>query len=163
MADNNHSNETQIRKLVENWAKAVRDGDMQGVLAHHADDIVTFDVPPPLQSKGMAEYKKTWDLFFQYSPGGEGRSEPSAHPEEFFNFLLEHTPDQVYFKDRDGRFLRASRAVAEYLDVADPHEIIGKSDFDFFPPGSVCGGRAEDHANQRTHGRKGREACSPGW
>jgi ketosteroid isomerase-like protein len=72
MADNNHSNETQIRKLVENWAKAVRDGDMQGVLAHHADDIVTFDVPPPLQSKGMAEYKKTWDLFFQYSPGGEG-------------------------------------------------------------------------------------------
>jgi hypothetical protein len=28
------------------------------VLAHHADDVVMFDVPPPLQSKGMAEYKK---------------------------------------------------------------------------------------------------------
>ena len=25
-----------------------------------------FDVPPPLQSRGMDEYKKTWDLFFRY-------------------------------------------------------------------------------------------------
>ena len=25
-----------------------------------------FDVPPPLQSKGIDEYKKTWDLFFRY-------------------------------------------------------------------------------------------------
>ena len=59
-------------------------------------------------------------------------SEPSAHPEEFFDFLLEKIPDQVYFKDRQGRFLRASRAVANYLDVANPNEIIGKSDFDFW-------------------------------
>ena len=59
-------------------------------------------------------------------------NEPSAHPEKFFNFLLEKIPDQVYFKDRQGRFLRASRAVADYLDVADPTEIIGKSDFDFW-------------------------------
>lgn len=25
-----------------------------------------FDVPEPLQSKGIEAYKKTWDLFFQY-------------------------------------------------------------------------------------------------
>jgi ketosteroid isomerase-like protein len=25
-----------------------------------------FDVPPPLQSRGLAEYRKTWDLFFTY-------------------------------------------------------------------------------------------------
>ena len=25
-----------------------------------------FDVPPPLQSRGMDEYIKTWDLFFRY-------------------------------------------------------------------------------------------------
>jgi sigma-B regulation protein RsbU (phosphoserine phosphatase) len=60
--------------------------------------------------------------------------ESSAHPEEFFDFLLENTPDQVYFKDRKGRFLRASRAVAEYLHVEHPDEIIGKSDFDFWSP-----------------------------
>jgi ketosteroid isomerase-like protein len=70
VADN--SNETQIRTLVENWTKAVRDGDMNGILAHHTADIVMFDVPPPVQFHGMAEYEKTWELFFQFSPGGDG-------------------------------------------------------------------------------------------
>jgi ketosteroid isomerase-like protein len=45
---------------------AVRRHDISGILAHHEPDIVMFDVPPPLQSKGMDEYKKTWDLFFAY-------------------------------------------------------------------------------------------------
>jgi ketosteroid isomerase-like protein len=68
----NNSNESQIRKVIESWAKAVRDGDIEGILAHHSKDLVMFDVPHPLQSKGIEAYKKTWDLFFQYSPGGEG-------------------------------------------------------------------------------------------
>lgn len=25
-----------------------------------------FDLPPPLQSRGMDEYRQTWDLFFRY-------------------------------------------------------------------------------------------------
>lgn len=64
--------ETQIRTLVESWAKAARARDMDGVLRHHADDIVMFDVPIPVQSKGIEEYKKTWELFFANSPGGPG-------------------------------------------------------------------------------------------
>jgi ketosteroid isomerase-like protein len=36
------------------------------ILAYHDDDIAMFDVPPPLRSRGLAEYKKTWDLFFAY-------------------------------------------------------------------------------------------------
>jgi ketosteroid isomerase-like protein len=70
MTDN--SNEIQIRTLLENWARAVREQDMDGVLTHHADDIVMFDVPVPLQSRGAAEYKKTWELFFAHNLGGEG-------------------------------------------------------------------------------------------
>jgi phosphoserine phosphatase RsbU/P len=52
--------------------------------------------------------------------------------QDLFSFLLENTPDQVYFKDRQGRFLRASRAVAEYMDAANPDDLIGKTDFDFW-------------------------------
>jgi ketosteroid isomerase-like protein len=63
---------SQVRALVENWAQGVRDKDMDRVLAHHADDLVVFDVPMPLQSQGMVEYKKTWELFFDHSPGGPG-------------------------------------------------------------------------------------------
>ena len=43
---------------------------MPGILANHTDDMVMFDVPVPLQSRGMEAYRETWDLFFQYSNGG---------------------------------------------------------------------------------------------
>ena len=56
--------EGQIRALIEAWADAVRRHDMPSILAHHEQNIVMFDLPPPLQSKGMEEYKRTWDLFF---------------------------------------------------------------------------------------------------
>ncbi len=52
--------------------------------------------------------------------------------QDLFSFLLENTPDQVYFKDLEGHFLRASRAVALYMDVENPDDLIGKSDFDFW-------------------------------
>jgi len=58
--------ESQIKAVIEAWTDAVRRHDLSGILAHHEQDIVMFDVPPPLQSRGIDEYKKTWDLFFRY-------------------------------------------------------------------------------------------------
>jgi len=66
MMQQGHAAETQIRALIEAWADAVRRHDLFGILAHHDQDIVMFDVPPPFQSRGLDEYKKTWDLFFRY-------------------------------------------------------------------------------------------------
>src|SRR4030095_16971382 len=73
MADT--SNENHIRTLIENWAAAVRTKDLDGAVAHHTDDIVMFDVPLPLQSRGVAEYRKTWELFFANNRGGAGSFE----------------------------------------------------------------------------------------
>jgi sigma-B regulation protein RsbU (phosphoserine phosphatase) len=56
----------------------------------------------------------------------------STLAQHLFQFLLENTPDQVYFKDREGRFLSASRAVAKYMDVPNPDDLVGKTDFDFW-------------------------------
>ncbi len=61
------NNEGQIRTLIENWAKAVNNKDMDSILAHHSTDIVMFDLPEPLQSAGITEYRKTWDLFFDWN------------------------------------------------------------------------------------------------
>ena len=69
------SNEEQVRTLMENWAAAVRSKDKEGALAHHADDVVMFDVPLPQQSCGMDEYRKTWELFFANNRGGPGSFE----------------------------------------------------------------------------------------
>ena len=52
------SNEQEIRRLVEDWAAAVRARDVKGALAHHADDVVMFDVPLPVQSRGMEEVQE---------------------------------------------------------------------------------------------------------
>jgi uncharacterized protein (TIGR02246 family) len=68
--ENATNNEILIRQLVENWAKAVRNKDMGNILAHHADDIVMFDVPEPFQSIGIDAYRKTWDIFFKYTEPG---------------------------------------------------------------------------------------------
>ena len=66
----NKENETHIRQLVENWASAVRNKDMEAITAHHSDDIVMFDVPKPFQSVGIDAYRKTWDTFFAYTKLG---------------------------------------------------------------------------------------------
>jgi uncharacterized protein (TIGR02246 family) len=65
--DTRTTDEGVIRDLVENWARAVRTKNLDGILANHSPDILMFDVPPPIQSKGIEGYRKTWDLFFSWS------------------------------------------------------------------------------------------------
>lgn len=65
------SDETEIRRLVEQWADAVHAGDLQRVLADHADDIVMFDVPPPHDGvRGVDAYRATWPPFFEWQRQG---------------------------------------------------------------------------------------------
>ncbi len=61
--DNRKIDEGAIRDLVENWARAVRTKNLDGILSNHSPDMLMFDVPPPIQSKGIEAYRKTWDLF----------------------------------------------------------------------------------------------------
>jgi ketosteroid isomerase-like protein len=64
------SNESQISLLIENWAAAVRNRDIDTILAHHSADMVMYDVPFPFQSVGIEACRKTWDLFFKYTKPG---------------------------------------------------------------------------------------------
>ena len=65
------SDEAEIRALIERWAEAVHTGDMDGVLAGHADDIVMFDVPPPEGGvRGIQAYRETWPPFFEWQQQG---------------------------------------------------------------------------------------------
>jgi uncharacterized protein (TIGR02246 family) len=65
------NNEEQIRALIEHWAEAVHAGDMDGVLADHAHDIVMFDVPPPYEGvRGIDAYRDTWPGFFDWQRRG---------------------------------------------------------------------------------------------
>ena len=63
--------EKQIRALIEDWASAVHAGDLDGVLADHAADIVMFDVPPPDDGiRGIDAYRAAWPPFFSWQASG---------------------------------------------------------------------------------------------
>ena len=62
-----NDDELTIRNLIERWATAVHEGDLESVLAQHASDIVMYDVPPPEDGvRGLAAYQETWPGFFQW-------------------------------------------------------------------------------------------------
>jgi uncharacterized protein (TIGR02246 family) len=64
-------NEDHIRTLIERWAEAVHAGDIDGVLADHARDIVMYDVPPPYDGvRGIDAYRDTWPGFFEWQARG---------------------------------------------------------------------------------------------
>jgi uncharacterized protein (TIGR02246 family) len=60
------TDESQIRELIENWADAVRRRDLENILKQHAPDLLLFDVPPPVQSKGIDAYRQSWDIFYRW-------------------------------------------------------------------------------------------------
>ncbi|MGZ7065267.1 MAG: PAS domain S-box protein, partial [Candidatus Aminicenantales bacterium] len=63
--------------------------------------------------------------------------EALAYEQSLLSALMDNSPDQVYFKDADSRFVKISKAQAERLGLSDPAQAVGKTDADFF---------AADHA-----------------
>lgn len=59
------TDETQIRKLIDDWAHALRNKDANGVLSNYAPHLVHFSLAPPLVStasdaKGLNAWFATW-------------------------------------------------------------------------------------------------------
>jgi two-component system, sensor histidine kinase and response regulator len=52
--------------------------------------------------------------------------------QSLFNSILNNLPDHIYFKDREGCFIRINKSMAQSLNLNDPAQAIGKKDSDFF-------------------------------
>ena len=53
------TDESQIRQRLESWTEALRSKDIDGLMSHYAEDILVFDIAPPLQYEGATAYRKT--------------------------------------------------------------------------------------------------------
>ena len=56
----------------------------------------------------------------------------SVPHEDIFRAFLDQTPDNVYIKDLQSRFVMVSRTLLEGFGLESDDEIVGKTDFDFF-------------------------------
>jgi PAS domain S-box-containing protein len=56
-----------------------------------------------------------------------------AQERNLLHTLFDHLPDSVWIKDTESRFVMGNLGVTRHVGAATPEEIIGKSDFDFFP------------------------------
>ena len=73
-----------------------------------------------------------------------------AQERHLLRVLLESSPDSIYFKDRESRFIRASHNMARLFRVDSPEEMVGKSDFDFFTEEHAQAAYDDEQTIQRT-------------
>jgi len=65
------------------------------------------------------------------------------YEQSLLHALMDNISDTVYFKDKEKRFIRVNKVKAEHSEVT-PEEMIGKTDFDFFPPEIAKQSSADD-------------------
>ncbi|HYO29066.1 MAG TPA: PAS domain S-box protein, partial [Thermomicrobiales bacterium] len=59
--------------------------------------------------------------------------EALAAERDVLTTLMNNIPDAVYVKDNQSRFLRINPAGAGGIGASDPADVLGKTDFDYFP------------------------------
>jgi PAS domain S-box-containing protein len=68
----------------------------------------------------------------------------NALPPEVLVQVLDTLPVRIFWKDRDSRYLGCNRRFADDAGVADPQDLIGRSDYFFFPPEQAAAFRDDD-------------------
>ncbi|MDI6449564.1 PAS domain S-box protein [Anaerobaca lacustris] len=98
-------------------------------------DARTGDALQPLQtaearsSDSGVDTESTPDAVVEASRAERERAEEQT----LLRTLIENLPDAVYVKDRQGRFVLCNRQVLGRKGVATVEEIVGRTDYDFYP------------------------------
>lgn len=71
-----NSAEAEIRKLIKEFRAAAMARDVDKLMTFYADEIVAFDVIPPVQYVGKKSYRKSWEEAFESC-----KDDPSAMSE----------------------------------------------------------------------------------
>jgi ketosteroid isomerase-like protein len=59
------NDEGQVRGVIDSWVQALRAKDVDGLVKHYAADVRSFDIAPPLQSRGTDATRAGLKSWFQ--------------------------------------------------------------------------------------------------
>ncbi len=61
------NDEAEIQRVLEGGVEAIRDKNIEGVMSLYAQEVVSFDIVPPLRYIGADAFRKVWEeVFFVY-------------------------------------------------------------------------------------------------
>lgn len=99
----------------------------------------------------------------------ENRRRELARSNLLYRSMVDALPDCLNIKDLDGRFLAANPATASLMRARSPSELIGRTDFDFFPHNMAFKFREDEQAvidggvNKTIEQRTLLPNGAPGW
>jgi PAS domain S-box-containing protein len=121
---------TGIPETFETYVEALRMWFSISVYSPEKEYFVAvFDVITERKQAEAALQKAHAELEFKVQERTAALSQANA----LLQTMMDHLPDQIYFKDAQSRFIRNSRSQADLMGLSDPAEVVGKTDFDFFP------------------------------
>jgi len=93
---------SQLRSLIEAWAAAIRAKDIDAVMRHYAQDVVVFDVMPPLFVRGAEAYRRNWQGWFDALDGQADFQFVELHLEVSDNLAYCFSVNRLRARYRDG-------------------------------------------------------------
>ncbi len=70
--ENKKNDEAEIRRVIESGIEAIHDKNIEGVISLYAQEVVSFDIVPPLRYVGADAFRKPWEEVFSSFQGPIG-------------------------------------------------------------------------------------------
>src|SRR5688500_19883699 len=112
------TDEAQIRASIEDWGEGLRNKDAERCASHYTDDVVQFNLAPPLEYRGketvrnnLAEWFKSFDGPIEFDQSGLNIT---LGGETAFARSLNHIRGSENGQDRKSTRLNSSHLVISY-------------------------------------------------
>lgn len=139
------------RLLLRRRAPAIGDVFMLGVATAGASIFGFFLLPAEIRDSLFVEVAPELMVLTLVAVSVAGitivndeRRRVAARQNELYGAILAALPNPLNVKDMQGRFLAANPATADLLRAKSPSEVIGRTDFDFYPQETAASFKADD-------------------
>jgi two-component system, sensor histidine kinase and response regulator len=88
--------------------------------------------------------EKLWQKILREAALRRSAEETLSRERSLMRALIDLLPDCMYVKDTQSRFLLANHGLAKLIGLDNPKPLLGKTDFDFFPPDLAAQYRSDE-------------------